>query len=202
MANGFVNLQTELAAAKNQRSGLLRTLRGGMQRGSFFSHARCVLQKLERLDEFVAFQSMLAAKTIRIRALLNFVALKRSGGDTTASDQFALMNARADTRRKPGIDFAKLHSGFRQGDAFDAAHFAISGEEKSELVLQRKFERILAKRALPTVDVGVFGDHDHVAALRERRSFGNRDGLRRAGRDALAGEVIGGCEAPCAIRQS
>ena len=47
VADGFVNLQAELAAAENERAGFLRTLRGGMQRGGFFADARCVLQKFE-----------------------------------------------------------------------------------------------------------------------------------------------------------
>ena len=44
MANRFVNLQAELAPAKNQRAGLLRTLRRGMQRRRFFRNRWRVLQ--------------------------------------------------------------------------------------------------------------------------------------------------------------
>ncbi len=169
MADGFVNLQAELASAKDERSGFLGALRGGMKRDGFFGNARRVLQKFERLDKFVAFERMLAAETVRVGALLNFVALEGSGGDAAASDHFSLMNAGADAGGKPGIDFAKLHAGFGECDTFDAAHFGIGCEQQSELVFQRNFERVFAKRALPTVDVGVFFHHQLRRASQARK---------------------------------
>src|ERR1700676_2209214 len=98
---------------------------------------------------------MLPAKAVGVGALLNFFALKGSGSNGATSDEFPLMDAGADAGSEPGIDFAKLHSGFGESDPFDAAHFGVCGEQKSELVFQREFERILLKRALPAVDVGV-----------------------------------------------
>ena len=108
---------------------------------------------------------MLATKTVWVGALLNIVALKGRRSDAAASDQFTLVNARANAGREPGINFAELHSGFGEGDAFDAAHFGVRGQQQRELVLEREFEGIFTKRALPAVDVGVFWDHDYVSAF-------------------------------------
>src|SRR5260370_15146368 len=100
-----------------------------MQRKGFFGDYRRFFQQVERFDEFVALEGMLAAKTIGIGSLLNFFALKRGGGNAAAGDYFALVNTRANAGRKPGIDFAELHAGFREGDTLDAAHFGVGREE-------------------------------------------------------------------------
>ena len=101
-----------------------------MESGGFFGDDGGVFQKIEGLDEFVALQGVLAAKTIGIGTLLNFFALKGGGGDAAAGNQFALMDARTDAGSEPGIYFAELHAGFGEGDAFDAAHFGVGSEQQ------------------------------------------------------------------------
>ena len=76
MANRFVNLQAKLAGTKDERADFLRALRRGMEGGGFFSDDWSVSHQIERIDKFVALESMLAAKTVGIRTLLNFLALK------------------------------------------------------------------------------------------------------------------------------
>src|SRR5260370_2533862 len=118
MANRFVNLQAELAGTEDESANFLRALRSGMKGGGFFGDDGSVSHQIERLDEFVTLESVLAAKTIGIRTLLNFFTLKRSGTNAAAGNHFALVNARADGGGKPGIDLSELHIRFRQRDAF------------------------------------------------------------------------------------
>ena len=117
------------------------TLRGRMQRRGFFGDAPRVLQQIERLDKLVAREGMLSAKAVWIRTLLNFVALEGGGSDAAAGNHFALMNARTDAGDANHESIlAKLHAGFRERDALDAAHFGIRGEQQSELGFQWNFE--------------------------------------------------------------
>src|SRR6266576_118451 len=66
MADRFMNLQAELAAAEDEGADLFRALRRGMKRGGLFRDARRVSHQIERFNEFVTFERMLAAKTIGI----------------------------------------------------------------------------------------------------------------------------------------
>src|SRR6476646_8233402 len=131
MADGLVNLQTELATAKNQRPRFFRALRGGMQRGSFLAHAARMLQQFERLDKLVTLQGMLSAEAVWIGSLLNLIALEGSRSNAAACDHFTLVNARADAGSEPGIYFAKLHTGFGERHTLDATHFRICSEQES-----------------------------------------------------------------------
>ena len=92
VADRFVNLQPELAAAKDERADFFRALRGGVKRDGFFGDNRRVSHQIKRFNEFVTLQRMLAAKTIGIRTLLNFFALKRGGGNSAAGNHFTLVN--------------------------------------------------------------------------------------------------------------
>jgi len=125
-----------------------------------------------------------------------FFAFKGSGHDAASGSYFALVDARADAGGKPSVGFAKLHVGFGERDTFDAAHFGVGIEQQRELRFQRNLERVFAKGALPTVNVGLLVGHHHVVALRGGGSFGNGDSLNRATLDAFTGEAIGGGEAP------
>jgi len=78
--------------------------------GGFFGNDWSVSHQIERINEFVTLESMLAAKTIGIRTLLNLLALKRSGSNAAAGNHFALVNARANAGRKPGIDLRNCMS--------------------------------------------------------------------------------------------
>jgi len=67
MADRFRGSAAELAAAEDEGADLFRALRGGMKRGSFFRDDRSVSHQIERFNEFVTLQRMLAAKTAGIR---------------------------------------------------------------------------------------------------------------------------------------
>jgi len=47
------------------------------------------------------------------------------------------MNLRADAGGVPLLQAAELHGGFADGDALDAAHFAVGSEQQIELALER-----------------------------------------------------------------
>src|ERR1700732_5063802 len=106
MADGFVNLQTELRAAKNDCAGSLGTLSGGMQRDGFFGDAWRVADQVERLNQLVALQGVLASKTIWVRPLLDLVITERSGDDSRTRLHFYLMNHRTGAGNEKLIDFA------------------------------------------------------------------------------------------------
>ena len=92
MPDRFVNLQAKLRAAEDDRALSLRALRGGVQRDTFFGDARCVADEVERFDQLVALQHVLAAEAIRIRALLDFGALEAGGDDARARLHLDLVN--------------------------------------------------------------------------------------------------------------
>ena len=201
MADGFVNLQAELRAFEDDVALALRALRGLVQRHGFFGDALRVADQVERFDQFVAGELVLAAEAIGIGALLNFVAGEAGGHDARAGLHLDLMDARAERGGVPLLDAAELHGGFGEGDALDAAHLCVGGEQQIELALERNLERILDEGILPGVDVGVLRDHDDVGALGQRGGAGDGDGLRGAGGNAFAGEPVGGGEAPGAVRR-
>ena len=135
MPNRFVNLQTELVPRKNQGAEFFRALGRGMKRGRFFRNHRRMLHQVQRINQFVAFQRMLPAKTVGIRAFLNFFALERGRPDAAPGNHFALVYPRTNAGREPRIDLAKLHVRFRQRDALHLAHFRISGKQQRKLRL-------------------------------------------------------------------
>src|SRR5215471_5400037 len=73
MADRFVNLEAELATAQDYRAGFCGALWGGVKRDRFFRNLRRVLEKLERLDEFVAAEDVLSAEAVGIGTLLDGV---------------------------------------------------------------------------------------------------------------------------------
>ena len=172
-----------------------------MERGGFFGDDGSISHQIERIDEFISLESMLAAKTIGIRTLLNFLALKRSGGNAAAGNHFALMNTRADAGSEPGIDLTELHVRFREGDAFNAAHFGVGTQQQGELRFKRDFERVFTERALPTVHVGLLRRKNHFAPFRERRSFRYGNGLRCTSGDAILRQAIRGSKTPGTVGQ-
>ncbi len=144
-------------------------------------------EEVERFDQFVTCKLVLTAKAVWVGAFLNLGAFEGSGDNAAAGDYFALMNAGADAGDIPGIDFAELHIGFGEGNAFDLTHGGVGFEKEVELRFERDFEGIFLQGRLPTVDVGVFRDHFYVAAFCEGGSFRDGDGLGCAGGDASAG---------------
>jgi len=161
-----MNLQAELAAAEEEGADLFRALRRRMKRGGLFRDARRVSHQIERFNEFVTLERMLAAKTIGIRTFLNFFILKRSGGNSASGNHFVLVNARAGAGSKPRIDLAELHVRFRQRHAFYAAHFGVGSKQQCQLCFEGNFEGVFAERTLPTVHVNLFRNKNNVAAFR------------------------------------
>jgi len=61
--------------------------------------------------------------------------------------------SRSNARRKPESILRNLQVGFRQASRLHPPHLRIRAKQQIQLCLQRNFERILAKRALPAIDV-------------------------------------------------
>ncbi len=196
-----MNLQTQLAGAQNQRPRFLRALRRRMQCHRFFRNYRRMLQQIQRLHQLIPLQRMLPAKTVRIRPLLNFVALKRSGHNPAPGNHFSLVNPRPDARGKPRINLAKLHVRLGERHALHATHLGVRSQQQRQLRLQRNLEWVLAKRTLPAIHVRIFRRHHYVSALRQRRSLRDRDGLRRAGRHTFPCHSVRRRKSPRAVRQ-
>src|SRR5678815_2271960 len=85
VADGFVNLQPQLRAIENQIELAFGTLVGGVQRDGLFGDTRGVFQKLQFVYQLVAFQLMLTAEGIRVRALLNLALTKAERSKTGAT---------------------------------------------------------------------------------------------------------------------
>ena len=152
--------------------------------------------QIERFDQLVTLQRMLAAKTIRVRTLLNFTFGKRRGHNPGAGMHLHLMNLRADAGNKKLLDALEGHHAFRDRYALHPPHFFVSREQQINLALDRNFEGILQERILPGIDVSFFRGQRHVFALRQRRRLRNRHRLCGAGLDALARQAIGRSESP------
>ena len=98
MADRFVNLQPELAAIEDEIESAFRAGIGGVQRDRLFGDARRVTEQVELVDEFVAFQLILAAERIRVAPLLNFVVLEAERSEAGACDGPRLVDTAADGR--------------------------------------------------------------------------------------------------------
>ena len=92
MADGFMNLQAELRAAQDYGLLAFRTLRCRMQRDALFGESAGVAYQVERFDQFVALQHVLAAEAVGIGAFLNLRAREAGGDDPGARLHFHLMN--------------------------------------------------------------------------------------------------------------
>ena len=143
---------------------------------------------------------MLAAKTIRIRALLNFGPRKTGGHDSRAGMHLDLMNDRADARNKKLVDPLEGHGAFGQRNALHAQHFFVGGKQQIDLPLDRNAKGIFQEGILPGVHVGFFGRKRHVCAFRERGGLRDGDRFGGASLHAFAGEAVGGSKSPSAAR--
>ena len=169
----------------------LGTLRRRVQRDGFFGDAQRVAHQIERFDQFVAGEHVLAAEAIRIRALLNFVSGKRRGHDSRAGLHFDLMNGEPMRRGEQLLDAAKAHGSFRQRDALDARHFAVGGQQQIQLALERNLERVFDVGILPGVRVGL-----------DRAPFRRRARLASADAFAMATASAAQAAIPSRVRRS
>src|ERR1700691_3824024 len=165
MANGFVNLQAELRTPENNCLGTLGTLRGRVQRDGILRRTLGIPRQVESFDQFVALQSVLAAETIRVGALLNFGAGKTGGDDSRAGMHFDLMNHRADAGNEKLVNPLEGHRTFGEGDAFYAQHFFVCREQHGNLALYGNAERIFQEWILPGVHVRIYGSELNVSAF-------------------------------------
>src|ERR1700751_998739 len=117
MPNRFVNLKAQLRASEDNRAGFLRTLGGGLKRDRFFARATSVADQVERFDQLVAFEGVLAAEAIGVRPLLNFAARETGGDDSGALLHFDLVDHGADARNEKLVYFAEGHRAFSERDA-------------------------------------------------------------------------------------
>src|SRR5580704_14880681 len=92
MPNGFVNLQTQLRAVKNNVKPPFRALLRMMQSNRFLRDATGVLHEFQLFNEFVSFILPLSPKGIGIRALLNLVACEGVRRVARAGGILRLMN--------------------------------------------------------------------------------------------------------------
>ena len=92
MADGFVNLQSQLRTIKDDIEPAFGTLIGVMQCNGFFRDATSVLQQLQFFDQFVSFILPLPAVRIRIRTFLNFISRESVSGVSRAGRIFRLMD--------------------------------------------------------------------------------------------------------------
>ena len=106
MADRFVNLQAQLRAIENDRALPLGALGGRMQRNRFFGDALRMGHQVERFDQFVAAQHVLSAKTVRIRALLDFVSGEGRGHDSRRPIAFSPDESRSRCSKQKAARFA------------------------------------------------------------------------------------------------
>ena len=178
-----------------------RALRRGVQRDRFFGDALRIANQIERLDEFVALQHVLAAEAIGIRTLLNFVARKAGGHDSRAGLHLHLMNRRADAGDEKLLDAAERPSSLpRRVTPFTRR---ISLSAASSRSIWRSTE---SRTDLSGTDSARC--RRRIARARWRRlrvspapRLGDGDGLRGAGLHAFAREPVGGGEAPASRRR-
>ncbi len=130
MADRFVNLQAELGAFEDDGALAFGTHGGLVQRGGLFGDLRRVAHQVQRFDQLVAGELMLAAETGGIGALLNFVSGKTHGHDARAGVHLQLMNPRADRGGVPLLDAAELHGSFGERDAGNPAHCRVGRQQQ------------------------------------------------------------------------
>jgi hypothetical protein len=92
VADGFVDLQTELRAVQNQVEFAFGTLIGGVQRHGLFSHARSVFEQAQLFHQLVPLQLVLAAERIGIGAPLDLAILIAEGRKTGAAEAAGLVD--------------------------------------------------------------------------------------------------------------
>ena len=96
MADRLVNLQSQLRAIEDQVELAFRALIGAVQRDGFFGDARGVSDEIPLVDQLVAFELMLTAKGIRIRALLDLAILISRRRVADAADVAGLVDEAAE----------------------------------------------------------------------------------------------------------
>ena len=149
MADGFVDLQPELGAVEDQVELALRALIGGVQRHGLFGDARRVLQQAQLVDQLVAFQLVLAAEGVRVRALLDFVVLVAEGREAGAGEVAGLVDDAAEGRDENLAAALEMHRAFGQGDGRIAAQLRVDGEQGGELPVDGDGERVDVAWARP-----------------------------------------------------
>jgi hypothetical protein len=137
MADGFVNLQSELRAIKNDIERPFRALVRMMQRNRFFRDAARVLNQFQFLDQFVALILPLSSKRIRIGAFLNFVSGECVGGVARTCGILGLMNVAAFRRQEPLLLAIEVQIAFGQGNAGNGAEFGIDLQQQRDILFDR-----------------------------------------------------------------
>ena len=142
---------------------------------------------------------MLAAEGIRIRALLDLIALEAVGFESGAAGGAGLIDDAADGRDEDLPAAVEDHGRLRERDAGGAAQFFIDGGEQRELFFDADREGIDLAGRDPGGFVLGFGRERNVVFLGEGAGASDVDGERGRGFDAGAGEIVGGGETPAAI---
>jgi len=106
---------------------------GFKQRNGFFAHAAGVFQKLQFLDELVAFGLVLATEGIWVGTLLNLVSGERVCGTTRAGGELRLVNPRALGGDEPLLDPIEVHVRLGKRDTGNAVQFVVDPQQQREI---------------------------------------------------------------------
>src|SRR5580692_84672 len=121
MADGFVDLQPELAAIQDQVEAAFGALIGRVQCDGLLRHERRMGQKIELVDQLVALELVLTAEGIRIGALLDLVILEAVGFESGTARSAGLIDDAAEGRDEDLAASMEDHGSLRERHAGGAA---------------------------------------------------------------------------------
>src|SRR5580698_10764470 len=199
MADGFVDLQPELAAIQDQVEAAFGALIGRVQRNGLLRHERRMGQEIELVNQLVALELVLAAERIRIGALLDLVALKAEGFKSSSARSAGLIDDAADGRDEDLPATMEDHRSLRERHAGGAAQFFIDGGEQRELFFDAHGEWIDLTGRHPGGFVLRLGRKCDIVFLGEGAGAGDLDSQSGRGFNTGAAQIVGSSESPAAI---
>ena len=198
VADGFVDLQTELRAIQNQVRLAFGTLIGGVQRHRLFSHPRRVLEQAQFFHQLVPLQLVLPAERIGIGAPLDLAILVAEGRKTGARQAAGLIDETPQGGCEDLPPPLEVHRSFRQADPRLAAQFRVHRQQNPQVAVHGNGERIDLERRDPGGFVLLLrGECDSPLSRRSARAR-DLEGQGGGGFDAALTEIVGGGEPPTA----
>src|SRR6202453_2690036 len=125
MPNRFMDLQSKLRTIQNQIESALRTLICLVQRDSLFGNLASILDEIRLFNELISFVLPLSAERIRIRTLLDLIAVECVRSCFHARGIVCLMNFAILGRGKPLLFTVEIKISFGQSDAGNRSQFGI-----------------------------------------------------------------------------
>ena len=154
-----------------------------MQSDGLLGDARGVFQKLQFIDQLVAFQLMLSTEGVRIGAFLNLAVTKAERGETGATCIACLIDETADRGNKDLAVTREHQRRLRERDARVPSQFCIDGEQQRQVAIHRNGKRIDANGRRPFDFVLLLGRERDVVLFRKRARLRDFDRQRRRGFD-------------------